>query len=113
MRVENKEQLKKELILRGWYIFPNVDSSQLSVDEWEVVLKDLVEGTEWYVCYSVVENFDKYPKFILESLEGNGVVTNWFVDKTGNFLDEVSSNDDVNTLYRILWIEYILENYND
>ncbi len=113
MRVENKEQLKKELILRGWYVFPEVDSSHLSIEGWEVVLKDLVDGSERYVCYSIQENFDKYPKFILESLEDNGVVTNWFYDKTGIFLDGVFLNVDVHTLYRILWVEHILEHYND
>lgn len=110
--VKNKEELKSELIENEMYIFPTIDSKQLSKDEWSFVLELIENDDEYYICWAIETRIRKDSSFITENFGNNGVVTNWHFDQTRIFLEDYFG-DMSRKFYRVLWIEYILEHYDD
>lgn len=117
VQVENKEQLKKELIARGWLVFPKMDTKNLSKSEWDQVLYDIENQVYKYVCMSVEETLGIDPEFVTEFFKDDQEVTCWHFLQT----EKISGTNcgwlegfgrAASRYYRVLWIENILENYD-
>lgn len=112
MTTLSKEKLKEDLIAKGLYQFPKIDYKNLTKWEWGCVLEALVNGTSRYVCDAIKSFTGMDCSFIEDALEDTSEVTCWYFDTTGIWLDSLYSTSADN-FYRILWVEYILEHYND
>lgn len=110
-----KDEFKEALMSKGWYVFPDMDSSKLTKRQWEIVLSVIRTGESEFVCLAIDEHvFVESTQFIRDALSPESVVTNWHYEEVQGWADSLTGDYSLACKwYRELWIEYILENYKE